>query len=204
MWILVFFCGEVLFGMFLEKLDEGTVFEVLVATGCDDSFNVKPFGMMLVGGNVVLNLYPNRTLVNICEEGCFTVHFTADALLFTEGFFGLLCEDSLGLVDCSVVCDVVAFSSRIVDDNGKNIITTITAKPVKIIENNRTTTIINRSTNKIIELLVSISRFEYMDIDAMNKFYEKLESTDKYIQKNGNKKHKKAIKIIKKRVNPHD
>lgn len=192
--------------MILENLDEDTLYEVLVSSkGADDSFNIKPFGITYSDGNIVLNLYPNQTLFNIKNDDKFGVHFTGDVLLYTESFFGMLHEDSLDLMDCSVYCDVAdSVTHEVSDVYGKNIITTIIAKPTKIIEHRKITTIINRATNKIIELLIDFSRYDYMDMHARNEFAKKLESTEKYIQKNGNKKHKIALKKIKERINPHD
>lgn len=185
--------------MFTVNLEEDTLYEVLVSTGTGDDFNIRAFGMRLVDGNIVLKLYPNHTLSNIKKTGTFTVHFTTDVSLFTGAVFGLLDESSLKLVDVSIVCEVISIDSSHVEDSyGKNITTTIHAKPVEIIRNRESMPTINRATNKIIELLVDYTRYDYMNICAKKQYLEKLEQTEKYIQKNGNQKHKQAINKIKK------
>ena len=191
--------------MFFESLEENTVYEVLVSTSYEGVFNIKPFGVRVDGDKFILRLYSNMTLFNIRGSGTFMIHFTGDVSLYVDAVFGLLDEDSLDLMDVSVLCEVCGHTSSCVEDAyGKNVTTTIISKPVKIIKNKETISIINRSTNKIIELLVDYTRYNYMDIHAKKEYIKKLELTEKFIQKNGNKKHKKAIKTIKKEVNLHD
>lgn len=194
--------------MFLENLDEDTVYEVLVSTrDAGGSFNIKPFGVRVKGNNIVLRLYPNHTLINVRKDRKFVLHFTDDVLLFTKAAFGLLDESSLSSMDCSVNCEVSDFfPDSVEDDYGENITTTIIAKPCKIIKNKQTPSTINRPTNKIIELLVDCSRYNYMDVHERDDFIKKIISTEKFIEKNAGKKHAESIKIIKKelKVNLHD
>lgn len=192
--------------MFLDNLDENTVYEVLIFTECGDNFSIKPFGMRYDGENILLKLYPNNTLFNIKKNNAFTIHFTTDVLLYTEAAFSLLDESSLKLMNCSVTCEVISYdTSKIEDDYGVNVITTIMAKPIKIIENKQLIPTINRATNKIIELLVDCSRYDYMDVQAKVEFKQKLASVEEFVEKNADEKHKKSIEIIKKglEVNLH-
>ena len=188
--------------MIFEKMDSDTIYEVLISTrGADGNLNIKPFGMSLHEGNVVLKLYPNNTLFNIKKKGSFDLLFTYDVLMYTKSILGLLSEDSLESVDCRVSCKVMDFVvDKVEDTYGKNITTTIIAKPVNIIKNDLTMPLISRAKNKIIELLVDYSRYEYMDVDAQEKFIKKLEKTSDFIQKNGNKKHKQSINLLKKEI----
>lgn len=184
--------------MFFKNLDEDTVYEALVSSSDGNCFNIKPFGVQVKDNGIVLGLYPNHTLVNIKRTGTFDVHFTEDVLLYTKAALGLLDEDCRSLMDVSIRCEVTGYDAIPVEDSyGQNILTIIHANMVKIIENKSTYPTINRATNKIIELLVDYSRYDYQDIDAL---IEKLEKTDKFIQKNGNNKHKKSMELLKKRI----
>ncbi|RAP44932.1 MAG: hypothetical protein BZ135_07180 [Methanosphaera sp. rholeuAM6] len=188
----------------LDTLERGSVFEVLVATensgGC---VNIKPFGVIYDGENFVLNLFSNESLLNVKDTGKLTIYFTDDALLFTRALIANLTADELtGSVACGVCCEVTVIGSSSVEDSiGKNTTSKIIAKPIKIKEYNKALPIINRATNHIIELLVDLSRYQYMNVHARNKFIEKILESEKTIRKTGNKKHEKAIKLIKKEIN---
>ena len=91
--------------------------------------------------------------------------------------------------------------TTIIDDNyGKNVATTIIAKPTKIIEHKKTVPIINRASNQIMELLIHFSRYEFMDVDARNNFIQKLNYSEKIIIKTGNKKHLDSLNLLKKEL----
>ncbi|RAP51750.1 MAG: hypothetical protein BZ138_04480 [Methanosphaera sp. rholeuAM270] len=195
--------------MNFNVLENGTIYEVLLSScNVDGTFNVRVFGLCVDDGNFVFELYPNVTLSNIRRNASFVVHFSSDILLYVMATLGLLSVDLTRCADCSVFCEVVSYSLCDVDDDyGKNITTKIIAKPTKIIENNKTLPIINRSTSKIIELLVDYTRIEYMNLHDFNAFLGRIEKTERFIEKNGNEKHKKAIRLIKKemkKINLHD
>ncbi len=186
----------------LDCLEENVIYEVLVVTGSGNAHNVSPFGLRYVDKSFVLDLFPNKTLLNIKKTNSFRVYFLYDALLFTRA---LLDDVSVSQLEeschCSVLCDVGSMESGMLSDTrGKNIITRIIAKPTKIMTNNSTLPLINRATNHIIELLVDFSRYEYMDADVRSNFKEKVVMYEKIIIKTGNEKHKKAIKMIKERI----
>lgn len=185
----------------LNNLEENITMEVLVSTvNGDGTCNVRPFGARYDGHNFILNLFPNKSLLNIKNTGKLTIYFTQDVLLFTRALISRVSRDELlGNVDYSFVCEVTCMESTITDDIYGNIfITKIIAEPVKIMEYNRKLPIINRATNQILELLIDFSRYHLMDVDARNNFNEKLIQTEKLIIKTGNEKHIKALKTIKK------
>ena len=187
----------------LDTLDENTLFEVLVATVNPDGTSiVRPFGVRYVGGSFIFNLFPNHSLSNIKDNGKLTVCFTGDVLLFVRALLCDLTFDGVeDCVDCAVVCDVSSVESVQMEDSiGKNITYKIVAKPIKIIEHGRSLPVISRATNHIIELLVILSRYQYMDVDVKNRFHEKVRESEEIISKTGNNKHKKAIQLIKKEI----
>lgn len=189
---------------FLNNLEEKTIYEVLIATdNKDGTCNIKPFGIKYENNHFTLNLFPNKTLLNIKNNKHFTLIFTQDSLLFTKSLFGFLSTDDLKKTYySSVLCEVVKFSDKtIIDNYGENITTTIMANPVKILEDKKTMPLINRATTNIIELLVEFSRYDFMDVDSKNNFIKKLDSTENLIKKIGNKKHYKSIELIKKELN---
>ncbi len=183
----------------LNKLEEGNIYEVLIATeNGDGTLNIKPFGVKFEEQHFVLHLFPNKTLFNIKQKKSFTVYFTNDVLAYTNALFGLLDDFDK---DFAVECEVENISSdQVADSYGKNIAAIITAKVIKIIEHDKTLPIINRATNHIIDLLVEFSRYSFMDVDKQTQFVEKIESTENIINKCGNKKHKKALNLIKKEL----
>lgn len=189
-------------GNVFEKLEEDTVYEVLISTkNKDNSAHVKPFGITLHNNNIILKLYPNRTLLNIKHNNTFSVHFTNNPLLYTKSILGVMDEKTADLSDVIIDCDVNGIIAETVEDTyGKNVLTIINAKAVNIHENNKYIPTINRATNNIIELLVLLSRYEYLDYNNREKFHKKVEETERLIEKTGNKKHKESIKLIKKEI----
>lgn len=185
----------------LDTLEEGMTYEVLISTENEDkSHNIKPFGLKVKDNLFVLKLFPNRTFFNIKRTEEFTVYFLHDVLIFAEALTsGLDYGNLLDKVNYEVGCKVLnSDTTGIEDAYGKNITTTIMAKPLNIIEHKKTLPIINRASNHIMELLVDFSRYDLMDVDAKNNFIQKVDSSEKIIEKTGNKKHMDSLNLIKK------
>ena len=187
-----------------DFLEEDVVYEVLLCShDLDDNNHVRPIGMRFDGEFLVFSLFNNRTLTNLVDNPHFSVFFTNDSLLYVLALLGSLdCDDYFwSNVSHIFNCDVLSFDEKIIDDSyGTNTTTKIIAKVVNIKEINPTLPLINRATNNIIELLVDFSRFDLMDVYEKNNFYEKLDYCENIVNKTGNKKHKKAIRLIKKEI----
>lgn len=185
----------------LDTLEEGMTYEVLISTENEDkSRNIKPFGLKVKDNLFVLKLFPNRTFFNIKRTEEFTVYFLHDVLIFAEALTsGLDYGNLLDKVNYEVECKVLnSDATGIEDAYGKNVTTTIMAKPLNIIEHKKSLPIINRASNHIMELLVDFSRYDLMDVDAKNNFIQKVDSSEKIIEKTGNKKHMDSLNLIKK------
>lgn len=187
-----------------DFLEEDVVYEVLLCShDLDDNNHVRPIGMRFDGEFLVFSLFNNRTLANLVDNIHFSVFFTNDSLLYVLALLGSLqCDDYFwSNVSHIFSCDVLSFDEKKIDDSyGTNTTTKIIAKVVNIKEINPTLPLINRATNNIIELLVDFSRFDLMDVYEKNNFYEKLDYCENIVNKTGNKKHKKAIQLIKKEI----
>lgn len=187
----------------LDNFEEDMIYEVLMSTKNEDgSLNVKPFGLKIKDNLFVLNLFPNKTLLNIKNNLEFTVYFLQDVFIFTKALTSNLdYEEFLNEINYEIPCKISNSSVSIIEDNyGKNITTTIIAEPIKIIEHKETFPIINRASNKIMELLIDFSRYDFMDVDAKNNFIEKVNSSETIIRKTGNKKHLDSLNLLKKEL----
>ena len=187
-----------------DFLEEDVVYEVLLCShDLNDNNHVRPVGMRFDGEFLVFSLFNSRTLANIVDNPHFSVFFTGDSLLYVLALLGSLeCDDYFwSNVSHVFSCDVLSFDEKNIDDSyGTNTTTRIIAKVVNIKEINPTPHVINRATNNIIEELVDFSRFDLMNVYEKNNFYKKLEYCEKIVNKTGNKKHKKAIQLIKKEI----
>lgn len=187
----------------LDTLENGMTYEVLISTENEDgSFNVKPFGLKIKDNFFVVKLFPNRTFFNIKRTSQLTVYFLQDVSMFVKALTSTLDYNTfLEEVNCEIECAVLNLDTNSIEDvYGKNVNTTITAKPLKIIEHKRTLPTINRASNQIMELLVDFSRYNLMDADAKNDFIKKVHSSESLIRKTGNKKHMDSLNIIKKEL----
>lgn len=187
----------------LDNFEEDMTYEVLVSTKNEDgSLNVKPFGLKIKDNDFIFRIFPNKTLLNIKNTGELTVYFLQDVLLFTKALTSNLdYDDLLNGVNYEMPCKISNMDTTIIDDNyGKNVATTIIAKPTKIIEHKKILPIINRASNQIMELLIDFSRYEFMDVDLRNNFIEKLNCSEKIIIKTGNKKHFDSLNLLKKEL----
>ncbi len=187
----------------LDTLEEGMTYEVLISTENEDkSRNIKPFGLKVKDNLFFLKLFPNRTFFNIKRTEEFTVYFLHDVLIFAEALTsGLDYGNLLDKVNYEVGCKVLNSDAMGIEDAyGKNVTTTIMAKPLNIIEHKKSLPIINRASNHIMELLVDFSRYDLMDVDAKNNFIQKVDSSEKIIGKTGNKKHLDSLNLIKKEL----
>jgi hypothetical protein len=187
----------------LDNFEEDMIYEVLMSTKNEDgSLNVKPFGLKIKDNLFVLNLFPNKTLLNIKNNLEFTVYFLQDVFIFTKALTSNLdYEEFLNEINYEIPCKISNSSVSIIEDNyGKNITTTIIAEPIKIIEHKEAFPIINRASNKIMELLIDFSRYDFMDVDAKNNFIEKVNSSETIIRKTGNKKHLDSLNLLKKEL----
>jgi len=166
----------------LDNFEEDMVYEVLISTKNEDgSLNVKPFGLKIKNNSFVLKLFPNKTFLNIKNNLVFTVYFLQDVLMFTKALTSNLdYEEFLNEINYEIPCKISNSSVSVIEDNyGKNITTTIIAEPIKIIEHKETLPIINRASNKIMELLIDFSRYDLMDVDAKSNFIEKINSSER-------------------------
>jgi hypothetical protein len=187
----------------LDNFEEDMIYEVLMSTKNEDgSLNVKPFGLKIKDNLFVLNLFPNKTLLNIKNNLEFTVYFLQDVFIFTKALTSNLdYEEFLNEINYEIPCKISNSSVSIIEDNyGKNITTTIIAEPIKIIEHKEAFPIINRASNKIMELLIDFSRYDFMDVDDKNNFIEKVNSSETIIRKTGNKKHLDSLNLLKKEL----
>jgi len=185
----------------LDNFEEDMVYEVLISTKNEDgSLNVKPFGLKIKNNSFVLKLFPNKTFLNIKNNLVFTVYFLQDVLMFTKALTSNLdYEEFLNEINYEIPCKISNSSVSVIEDNyGKNITTTIIAEPIKIIEHKETLPIINRASNKIMELLIDFSRYDLMDVDAKSNFIEKINSSERIIRKTGNGKHLDSLNLLKK------
>lgn len=150
----------------------------------------------------IFKIFPNKTLLNIKNSDELTVYFLQDVLIFTKALTSNLdYDDLLDEINYEISCKISNMDTTIIDDNyGKNVATTIIAKPTKIIEHKKTVPIINRASNQIMELLIDFSRYEFMDVDARNNFIQKLNYSEKIIIKTGNKKHFDSLNLLKKEL----
>ena len=155
------------------NIEEDTRYEVLITTsGNDNSHNTKPFGVIFNGNIVKLNLYPNTTLKNIRDNPSFIIQITSNPLIFTKALLNKL-DDSdyneegiLNDVSYILYANAIDYMGVIQEDNyGKTQITKINAEVTDVIKLNNSPSIINRTTNKIIELLVKLSRLPYLSKD---------------------------------------
>jgi len=187
----------------LDNFEEDMVYEVLISTKNEDgSLNVKPFGLKIKNNSFVLKLFPNKTFLNIKNNLVFTVYFLQDVLMFTKALTSNLdYEEFLNEINYEIPCKISNSSVSVIEDNyGKNITTTIIAEPIKIIEHKETLPIINRASNKIMELLIDFSRYDLMDVDAKSNFIEKINSSERIIRKTGNGKHLDFLNLLKKEL----
>ncbi|MBE6485244.1 MAG: DUF447 family protein [Methanosphaera stadtmanae] len=187
----------------LDNFEEDMVYEVLISTKNEDgSLNVKPFGLKIKNNSFVLKLFPNKTFLNIKNNLVFTVYFLQDVLMFTKALTSNLdYEEFLNEINYEIPCKISNSSVSVIEDNyGKNITTTIIAEPIKIIEHKETLPIINRASNKIMELLIDFSRYDLMDVDAKSNFIEKINSSERIIRKTGNGKHLDSLNLLKKEL----
>jgi hypothetical protein len=89
------------------------------------------------------------------------------------------------------------------DSYGDTPITRITAEITDIVWINNTPSIINRTTNRIIELLVKLSRLKYMNTDELDLFEREINDSLRFIVKEGNQDHIDSLTLIKQELNNH-
>ena len=160
------------------NLEEDTTYEVLVTTvNSDNSVNTKPFGVKFKDDEVILNLYSNTTLKNIMDNQEFYIQLTSNPLLFTKALLAKLEPDDyldkflLKDVNSLLKLEPIDFHVVIKDDVYSAVkITRISSRITSIQSINESVITINRATNRIIELLVKLSRIHLMDKKQLNNF----------------------------------
>lgn len=190
------------------NIEENTRYETLVTTlNRDNSHHIKPMGVVFKKDTVILNIYPNNTLKNIKENNSFMVQLTYNPLMFTKALLDLLeaddFENSFILKDVSYVlyADVSDYVTLIKEDSyGKTVLTRIEAKITDVVQVNNMPSVLNRTTNKILELLVKLSRIRYMNKSELSQFDDEIEDSLRFIVKEGNQNHINCLTLIKKQV----
>jgi len=191
------------------NIEEDTRYEVLITTsGNDNSHNTKPFGVVFKGNIVKLNLYPNTTLKNIRDNPSFIIQITSNPLIFTKALLNKLDasdyndEGILNGASYALYANTIDYMGVIQEDNyGKTQITKINAEVTDVIKLNNSPSIINRTTNKIIELLVKLSRLPYLSKDEVSSFKKEVDNSLKFIVKEGNQNHIDSLTLIKQELN---
>ena len=191
------------------NIEEDTRYEALITTvGSDNSYNTKPFGMVFKENVVKLNLYPNTTLKNIKDNPAFIIQITSNPLIFTKALLNKL-DDSdyneegiLNDVSYILYANAIDYMGVIQEDKyGKTQITKINAEITDVIKLNNSPSIINRTTNKIIELLVKLSRAQYLSKDEVLSFKKEIDDSLNFIVKEGNQNHIDSLTLIKQELN---
>lgn len=191
------------------NIEENTRYEVLVTThNKDDSYNTKPFGVLFKKNNVILNLYPNATLENIKDNSSFIIQLSSNPLIFTKSLLDRLDSSDYNeegiLKKASCVLYVKAFDCVTIiheDKYGDTPITRITSEITDTIMMCNSPSVINRTTNKIIELLVKLSRIKYMNKADLDLFEKQIDESLKFIIKEGNQDHISSLTLIKEELN---
>ena len=107
------------------------------------------------------------------------------------------------LLDSNIVikANVYSICEYVHEDNyGKVTLTQITANIEEIHEINNQPPVINRATNKIIDLLVDYTRIPYMNSTQKNDYINKLQNLSSFIKKSGNNQHIQSLKLLKKEI----
>ena len=191
------------------NLEEDTTYEVLVTTiNSDNSVNTKPFGMKFKEDNVILNLYSNTTLKNIMDNHEFYIQLTSNPLLFTKALLNRLetddYVDKFLLKDANHLLKLEPMDYHVIikDDLYSTVkITRISSRITSTQSINQSIITINRATNKIMELLVKLSRIHLMDKKQLNNFKEEVNHSSRFIIKEGNETHIKSLTLIKQEIN---
>ena len=193
------------------NLPENTIFEVLVTTTNNQKPHTKPFGMKIQDKQVVLTLFPNKTLNNIKNNKEFLIQFTLNPLIYTKASLNKLTskdyQNNNILKEATVILRLKVNKIIELKNNdiyGENIITTIFSTVTDIKQENIQVPAINRATTKIIELLVDYTRYNYMDSNQKSSYINKIIESENIIRKTGNKNHNKSLNLIKKELNIED
>ncbi len=191
------------------NIEENTRYEVLVTTHNNDgSYNTKPFGVLFKNNDVILNLYPNTTLENIKDNPSFIIQLSSNPLVFTKALLNKLDssdynnEGIIKKTSCALYANAMDYVTIIHEDKyGDTPLCRITAEITDMILINNSPSVINRTTNKIIELLVKLSRINYMNSKQLDLFEKELDESLKFIIKEGNQDHIDSLTLIKEELN---
>lgn len=191
--------------------DENTTYEVLITTvNMDYSLNTKPFGIRFKDNQIILKLFPNRTLKNIRNNSTFYIQLTSNPLLYTKALLNLLDEEdyvsSMYLKDTYCLIEArMKESVQLISDDGYSTtsITRITADITEISNLALVPININRATNRIIELLVKLSRLHLMNRKEIIDLREEVNDSYKFIIKEGTQMHIDSLSLIKKKVDSY-
>ncbi len=188
-------------------LEENMTYEVLITTKDNTKINTKPFGIRYKNNQIILNLFPNKTLENIKKNNEFIIQFTQNPLIYTKALLGQLKSDDYQdeniLKDATYIIKAKATSitkKKQEDKYGKNIITTIKSEIISTKEIHPQISVINRATNKLIDLLVEYTRLNYTNKNHKIEYIKKLDDLQKFIIKTGNKNHIDSINLLKKEI----
>ncbi|RAP47693.1 MAG: hypothetical protein BZ136_05910 [Methanosphaera sp. rholeuAM74] len=185
-------------------LEENVSYEVLITTCSGSGPNTKPFGIRIRNvDEVILKLYNNNTLKNITSSDEFLIQFTQDPLVYTKALFDKLTGEDY-LPDNILRTATTTIKAQKQDMNpttiknqyGQSQLTIIKAKITRIQQHNTQIPVISRSTNKIIELLVKISRINMMTKEETEQLKKEIKKESKFIIKEGNQKHIDSLTLI--------
>lgn len=190
-------------------IEENMIYEVLVTTYDDDKkYNTKPFGITFKENNVILNLYPNNTLNNIKRNSSFMIQLSSNPLMFTKALLDKLDVDDydedgiLKKTSYIIYANATDYVGVIHEDkHGDICITRTTAEITDIIKINNSPSIINRATSRIMELLVKLSRLQFMTNDELLLFEKEVDDSLRFIVKVGNQDHIDSLTLIKQELN---
>ena len=185
-------------------LEENVSYEVLITTCSASGPNTKPFGIRIRNvDEVILKLYNNNTLKNITSSDEFLIQFTQDPLVYTKALFDKLTLDDYlpGNILRSATTTIKAQkqetnTTTIKNQYGQSQLKIIKAKIRRIQQHNTQIPVISRSTNKIIELLVKISRINMMTKEEREQLKKEIKKESKFIIKEGNQKHIDSLTLI--------
>ena len=189
-------------------LDEHTTYEVLITTiGSDEKLHTKPFGIKLQGNKLILNLFSNNTLNNLRYNPNFKVQFLLDPFIYTKALFNKLNDDDYFekgiLKDTSYVIDAeVDNMLKFIQEDKYN--TTfyyrITADILRFKKLKNKIPTINRSTNRLLNLLIKSSRFYLMNDEEKNELIKEMNNEYKFILKEGNQRHLDSLNLLKEEI----
>ncbi|MDO5851439.1 MAG: DUF447 family protein [Methanobacteriaceae archaeon] len=177
--------------------EEDIIYESVITTKNNNgTLNTSLIGVINNNNHIQLKLYSNKTLKNILKNKEFILGLTTDPLLLTRIVLKKLnITDYQKIKNNDCINMPLLLKLKMECYTQKEEIHIITAKIVETIQNKPEIPIINRATNKIVELLVDYTRLTNKEV-----YINKIDDNERIILKTGNKKHKIALELIKKSI----